>query len=68
MSFWPIAAIICIECDRIASVREYGLDRDDPQQDFFDLLTRDGWDTLDKAKNVEADDDFLVCGYCPNCH
>lgn len=67
MSLWPIAIMQCRGCDAWKSVYDYSLDTDDEQQEFFDALLRDGWDVRSRPKDIEADDDGIVSGYCPKC-
>jgi len=67
MSLWPIVCIVCLECGKSMSVFDHGLDTYDYQQEFFDALTREGWDVPGRARDVEADDDGVVLGCCPEC-
>lgn len=67
MSLWPIVIMECRKCHTKVSVFDYGLDTYDDQQEFFDALTRNGWDVRCRAENIEADDDGIVSGYCPKC-
>ena len=68
MSLWPIICIECLECDKRVFASEYDLDGYD-QPEFFDALARDGWRVpgKGKARDIEADDDGIVLGCCPEC-
>lgn len=66
MSLWPIILIECLKCDARVFASDYDLFGYD-QQEFFDALARDGWRVPSKAKDVEADDDGVVLGYCSKC-